>query len=235
MKHNSNSHRESLTALAQTQTASRPSKSKWGTCATLTVVGIAVVGLAGCVAGKYTGGGFIDSVVGHGQKATFAFNLEALDRDRDGQADQVVEPVLDPETGEFLYGVVWFTAKGQFNYKDHGAGVSFHADINETLELDENSEVAGDVWWNADLREDAFADGVLTESDLILKSMVFSGPYTSKVGSGRVLVTLTAENDSFGSAEDTIEVSLSGGPYDGYYNAGAIKGGNIQWHPAKSK
>ena len=235
MINNSNVMEKSTTVVDQKQTASQRSKGKWTKYAMLAVVGITAASLTGCLAGKYTGGGFIDSTAGGGKKATFGFNLEALDRDGDGQADMVIESFIDPETGEVYVPVVWFTAKGQFNYNDQGAGVSFHTDINETLALDENGRVSGDVSWNATLRDDAFADGGITEEDLILTSMVFSGPYTSKAGSGRALVTLTAKNDSFGSAEDTIEVSLSGGPHDGYHNAGTIKGGNIQWHPAISK
>jgi len=160
----------------------------------LALLGITVTTLTASVAGKYTGGGFIDSTAGGGQTATFGFNLEALDRDGDGQADRVRQRYVTPDGFAFV----------------------------ETLALDENGQVPGSVFWNEG------DDGGLI-------SMVFDGPYESNAGSGRVQVTLTAKNDSFGSAEDTIEISLYGGPYDGYQNAGFIKGGNIQWHPAKVK
>lgn len=235
LKYNSNSHEESLTVVEQSQTASQPGKSKRGTYATLAVVGIAVASLTGCLAGKYTGGGFLNSAAGGGKKATFGFGLEALDRNKDGQADQVIEPVIDPETGDLAYYLVWWTGKGEFNYNDQGAGVSFHIDIKEQLAIDENGQVTDSVGWTGYPRDGAFDDGVLDASDIILTGMQFFGTYVSEAGSGQVTVTLTAKNDSFESAEDTIEVTLTGGPHDGYHNSGTIQGGNLQWHPAKAK
>jgi hypothetical protein len=63
----------------------------------------------------------------------------------------------------------------------------------------------------------------------------FWGPYTSPAGNGQASVNVTTKDDQFGNPDDTIEVSLSGGPHDGYHNSGTIQGGNIQWHPAKTK
>jgi len=215
----------------QKQLPSLPGKRTWTSWALLSVLGLAVATLTGCLAGKYTGGGFINSTAGGGQKATFGFNLEALDRDGDGQADRVVQDVFDPETGELLYSAEWWTAKGQFNYNDHGAGVRFHTGIIETLALDENGQIPGSVGWEIIIN---FPEGGDPEG--FLSAMVFEGPYTSNAGSGRVQLIVTAENDQFGVyLRDSVQVYLTGGPYDGYANAGFIKGGNIQWHPAKTK
>jgi hypothetical protein len=234
MVNNSNTMKESIAAADQQSTATQPAKGKWAKTAVVAAIGITLATLTGCFAGKYTGGGFIDSVAGGGKTATFGFSLEALDRDKDGQADQIIEPVIDPETGEPAYYVVWWTGKGEFSYNDHGAGVSFHVDINEQLALDANGEVTDWVGWTGDLRDGAFDDGVLDENDIILTGMQFAGTYVSGAGSGQVIVTLTAKSDSLGSTADTIEINLVGGPYDGYHNSGVVKGGNIQWHPAKA-
>jgi hypothetical protein len=60
----------------------------------------------GC-AGRYTGGGYIDSIAGAPQKATFGFNINGIDLDGDQAPD---------------------VATGQFQFNDHGTRVSFHVD-----------------------------------------------------------------------------------------------------------
>ena len=57
--------------------------------------------------GKYTGGGHFASVV-PGKKATFGFNLQAIDRNGDGLVDEV---------------------KGQLQFNDHGTGVAIHGEV----------------------------------------------------------------------------------------------------------
>ncbi len=69
--------------------------------------------LPGCP-GKYTGGGWIDSVAGPPDKATVGFNMHALDTDGDGFADD---------------------AKGQWQYHDHGADVAMHGEVTFALDL----------------------------------------------------------------------------------------------------
>ena len=228
---NNSSTRTGPALVDEGETAKAPSKRKSTTFAALALA-VIVASLTGSsafgqgLAGKYTGGGFIDSTAGGGKKATFGFNLEALDRDGDGQVDKVRQVVLDPETGEGLYRVNWWLAKGEFNYNDQGAGVSFHTDINETLALDENNQVAGSMYWL----------WIITEDNEFISAMVFEGPYTSRAGSGRVQLIVTAENDQFGVyPRDSVRVYLTGGPYDGYANAGYAQGGDIQWHPAAVK
>ena len=228
---NNSSTRTGPALVDEGETAKAPSKRKSTTFAALALA-VIVASLTGSsvsgqvLAGKYTGGGFLNSTAGGGKKATFGFNLEALDRDGDGQVDKVRQVVLDPETGEGLYRVNWWLAKGEFNYNDQGAGVSFHTDINETLALDENNQVAGSMYWL----------WIITEDNEFISAMVFEGPYTSRAGSGRVQLIVTAENDQFGVyPRDSVRVYLTGGPYDGYANAGYAQGGDIQWHPAAVK
>ena len=72
----------------------------------LAIVGLAATLLTGCV-GKYTGGGFIDSIAGGNQKATFGFNFDLIDEDGDGSWD---------------FG----PGKVQFQFNDRSAGVTFH-------------------------------------------------------------------------------------------------------------
>src|SRR5215471_10897502 len=78
---------------------------KWKQCAMLAIAGFAMLILSGCI-GRYTGGGSIDSTAGAAQKATFGF---------------VIDGMGPPDLNGFASKV-----KGQFQYDDHGAGVSFH-------------------------------------------------------------------------------------------------------------
>jgi hypothetical protein len=77
----------------------------WKQGAMLAIAGFAVLSLCGCI-GRYTGGGSIGSTAGGTQKATFGFVIDAM-----GPADLSGFPSK---------------VKGQFQYDDHGAGVSFH-------------------------------------------------------------------------------------------------------------
>jgi hypothetical protein len=115
--------------------------------------------------------------------------------------------------------IIFAIAKGQFDYNDHGAGVQFHLEIvpDPTLTRADGGPLNG--CWVVDAGAGAS----------------FWGPYTSPAGNGQASVNVTAKGDQYGSADDTIEVSLSGGPCDGYHNFGTIQGGNIQWHQAKTK
>ncbi len=213
MINNSSTIGKSPDVTDQKQTNSQPGKGKWTKFAMLAVVGLVASLLTGCAPGKYTGGGFIDSAAGGKAKATFGFSLEGIDEDGDGQADTAV--VYPPGQVPIIFAI----AKGQFNYNDHGAGVQFHLDIvpDPTLTRADGGPLNG--CWVVGAGTGAYC----------------FGPYTSRAGNGEAYVSLTAKGDQYGSAEDTIEVVLTGGPYDGYQNSGTIQGGNIQWHPAKAK
>ena len=96
---------------------------KWAQAALL---GLVVFAAFGCTPGKYTGGGFITSTAGAPKKATFGFNFETLDRDGDGVVDMIAQEI------EENFFAIWWLGKGQFQFNDHGAGVRFHCDIDET-------------------------------------------------------------------------------------------------------
>jgi hypothetical protein len=224
---NNSSDIENCSALSgQKQTSNQPGRGKWRQCAMLAVVGLAATLLTGCDAGKYTGGGFIQSAAGGNQKATFGFELEGINAtgNTNGQVTEVAHPVYDPaDPTNILYIVVWFLAKGQCTYNDHAAGVQFHFDCVETTNLPPDGSFPSGVFVvpNAD-----FTAGT---------AAVFNGPYSSPAGNGTVNVTVTCIGDQYANTNNTLTVQLSGGPYDGYFNSGTIQGGNIQWHPANSK
>lgn len=161
--------------------------------AALATAGLVALTLTGC-AGKYTGGGSIDSnIIGAKGKATFGFNIDGTDVDGDGQVD---------------------VAKGQFQYDDRPAGVSFHADIDTVL---------GGLLCNPD----CFADG----ASLMVP---YAGRYTSKDGDGDVMLGVTSINDGFGNQVNSLWIyGVSSGPYQGYSNYGVVRGGTIRFHPDK--
>lgn len=197
-----------------------------GRCALLAVLSLAAALLTGCNAGKYTGGGFIPSAVkGANEKATFGFELEGVDTTGDGQVT-----VLSAVTGTNIFDGMtnydiaeWALAKGQCTYNDHAAGVQFHFDCVEMTNLPADGSFPSGVW--------VVPNATLTAAT----AAVFNGPYTSPAGNGTVDVTITCIGDQYANTNDTLTVSLTGGPYDGYYNSGTIEGGNIQFHPENTK
>ncbi len=186
-------------------------------CLVLLVLLPLVAGAFGC-AGKYTGGGSIPSTAAESKAgATFGFNLEGVDRNNDGQIDIATQ--YDP-VGDFYFG--WMVGKGQFNYNDHGANVSFHVDFDAMYTYN-----PGESLDNIYVR--------FNEDYTNITALTWNGTYTSRAGRGYVTIAVTSNGDWLDSLDDTIEVTLYGGPYSGYHNSGTIQNGNIQWHPAKSK
>lgn len=145
---------------------------------------LAVIGLAGCT-GIYTGGGSIPSASGvPGEIATFGFSIHVAN---DGVDCDTIESV-----------------KGQFQYVDHGTGVSFHARIVEH----------------------AF---VIDGADVFL---AFLGEYSVRgKPAGRVLIRV--EDHGQDSNTDFIWLSVLDGPLAPYFNAGTFENGNIKYHPDK--
>jgi hypothetical protein len=161
---------------------------KWTKFAMLAILGLWASSQVGC-AGKYTGGGFIDSVEGAPQKATFGFNINGIDQNGDGYPD---------------------VATGQFQYDDHGAGVSFHVDQIEPTGL---------------------YVGISNPGDFMI---VYNGSYSSKDGDGDVWIAVGAKGDGtdgLHNSYDYVFVLVFTGPYASYENAGVVQGGNIQFHP----
>ena len=205
----------------QKQTPGQQTQRNWRHCALLAVAGLAAALLTGCSAGKYTGGGFIPSVAGGNQKATFGFQLEGIDTTGDGQVTEE-SAILGTNIFDGFTNIeveTWFLAKGQCTYNDHAAGVQFHFDCVEMTSPPADGSFPSGVF-------------VVPNADLTAATAaVFNGPYTSPAGNGTVNVTITCIGDQYANTNDTLTVQLSGGPYDGYYNSGAIEGGNIQFHP----
>jgi hypothetical protein len=183
--------------------------------------------LVGCPAGRYVGGGWIPSAVAANKKATFGFMFQGVDQDGDGLVDQMVEPVFFPGETDPIF-VVWWLGQGQLNYKDKAAGVQFHFDCGLMTHLPADWPDSTGSSMYAVIDEDHY----IATGEVIILSLVWEGSYTSSTGTGHVSVSLTANGDGIGGVDDMIEVALTGGPYDGYQNAGTLQGGNIQWIPS---
>lgn len=164
---------------------------KWKQCAMLAIAGLAVLSLSGCI-GRYTGGGSINSTAGAAQKATFGFVIDGIGPpDLNGYASK---------------------AKGQFQYDDHGAGVSFHVDkITPT-----------DFFY------------VLGGGNAV--GIQYNGTYSSIDGPGTLTFGVSSHDNTDGLGDmdqDSLLVIVLSGPYAGYNNGGLVQHGTIQFHPAK--
>ena len=164
---------------------------KWKQCAMLAIAGFAVLSLSGCI-GRYTGGGSIDSTAGRAQKATFGF---------------VIDGIGPPDLNGFPSKV-----KGQFQYDDHGAGVSFH--VGQMTPTDFFYVLGGGK-----------AVGIQ-----------YNGTYTSIDGPGSLTFGVSSHNQTDGLGDmdqDSLLVVVLSGPYAGYSNGGLVQHGTIQFHAAK--
>ena len=202
---------------------------KYAMLATVGLIGASQVGYAQQVeAGKYTGGGFIQSAAG---KATFGFNLEGVDGDGDGFIDRVDAIQLRelwPGGPKVPFLVWWHVGRGQFQYNDHGAGVQFHLALDAAYELNPDNSTPDRVVFSYDV---IFTPGQWPPK-IIVTGITWVGTYSSEVGSGQVFVSVNAEEDAFGSLVDTLTINVMSGPYRFYSKSGVLKGGNIRWHPA---
>ena len=144
---------------------------------------IALVTAIGCT-GEYSGGGAMDSSSGvPGEKATFGFNVYLAN---DGiSCDEVV------------------SARGQFQYVDHGANVAFHAKINDF--------------------------GFVNDEDFNV-FLVFVGKYYIK-GKERGTVLIRVEDHGQESKTDFLWLAVLDGPYEGYNNSGTFAKGNVTYTP----
>ena len=192
MKNKSNSIEECPALLGQKQTPNQRSKGKWTQFAMLAVVGLAAASLTGCV-GRFTGGGSIDSVAGAPQKATFGFVIDAINPDVNGNPTAV---------------------KGQFQFDDHGAGVSFHVNQLQPALY-------------------AYILGTVFHPEAVI--FAYTGTYTSNEGTGSLDLGVSSDKQGlFGTYNnDAVYVNVASGPYAGYSNAGLVQNGTIQFKPAK--
>ena len=169
---------------------------------TVGLVGALALFVSGCE-GKYTGGGVIDSTIDPAAKASFGFNMQAIDTDGDCE-DWGPAGLLCNLADE---------AKGQLQYKDHGTdeedyakGMSIHGVVTDgavTFDL-QDTKIVGKI----------------------------EGTYKPqpKGESGTFTVYVFDEGEPGASEEDSFSISLSGGAYDGYSNSGLLNNGNIQYH-----
>jgi hypothetical protein len=166
---------------------------KWNRCAILTIAALAVLSLSGCI-GRYTGGGSIDSTAGALQKATFGFVIDAM-----GPPDAQGFPTK---------------AKGQFQYNDHGAGVSFHVD---------------------QLTPTDFFYVINPNGPNPILGIQFDGTYSSVDGQGLVTLGVSSHDQTDGLGDvnqDSVIVVVLSGPFAGYGNGGLVQHGTIQFRPA---
>jgi hypothetical protein len=151
----------------------------------LTAIGLsAAIFLVGC-SGEYSGGGVMDSASGiPGEKATFGFTVYASN---DGvSCDEIT------------------TVKGQFQFVDKSAGVTFHAEVH------------------------SFAGGY-ADDDFNVAPLFLGGYYIKGKKQGSVL--LAAIDYGPDSKTDTFFVTVLDGPYAGYVNSGVFTKGNVTYTP----
>jgi hypothetical protein len=179
---------------------------KWTKVALAVVFGLGALGQVGC-AGKFTGGGWIDSLAGAPAKATMGFNLDATQDD----------------AGNFTYS-------GQFQYQDHGSFPDFPKGVGVHGVID-NVNIFTDVtvfelfFGGIDFE---FGDEGLT-GDWVL----FTGTYTpqpANLGAGGTIAGVACDT-GVADPSDFIVIQLIGGVFDGYANGGFLQGGNITFHP----
>jgi hypothetical protein len=194
MKNKSNSIEECPALMGQKQTPNQRSKGKWTQFAMLAVVGLAAASLTGCV-GRYTGGGSIDSVAGAPEKATFGFVIDAVNPDEAGYPTAI---------------------KGQFQFNDHGAGVSFHVNQFEQAQPPYAHILGG-----------------LSDPQAVI--FAYTGTYTCNKGTGSLDLGVSSDTQVFSGTHnsDAVYVMVWSGPYAGYSNEGLVQNGNIQFKPAK--
>ena len=192
MINNSSISENDSAVMDHKQTANQQSKGTWTKFARLAFVGLAASSMVGCV-GRFTGGGSIDSVAGAPQKATFGFVIDAVNPDDAGNPTAI---------------------KGQFQFNDQAAGVSFHVDQLQPA-----------------LYAHIFPDIFNPQAVMF----AYTGTYTSNEGTGSLDLGVASDKQGlFGTYnKDAVYVNVMSGPYAGYSNTGLVQGGKIQFFPNK--
>ena len=177
----------------------------------ITLMAMIIVGaLVGCgVPTQVTGGGWIASNSGDG-KANFGFNAEACD---------------DP-----------FKAAGHFNFHDKNGlvaggnpvvgGVKMNGNVTEASKC-----VADDpskpVTAGCNVCEGLLGiDGKIGYNAIVA---TYDSTNPKAGGSGIVFACAKDNGEGANAASDLAVISVSGGPFDGYINRGAVQG-NVQDH-----
>ena len=166
---------------------------RWTKFAMVAILGLWSSSQVGC-ARHCVGGGFIDSVTGAPQKATFGFNIKDIDQNGEGFPDVV---------------------RGEFQYHDYAAGVSFHVDQFD---------------WTG---------GWLGFGNPTIEGILYQGTYISNDGEGEGEVWLAVGTrktkgdgtDILDIPEDMLYVEGLSGPYANYVNFGVVQGANFQFYP----
>jgi hypothetical protein len=196
----------------------------------MAVLGLTTLTLVGCIEGKYTGGGWTESITDPDAKATFAGNFEAIDADGDGEVFDFFSGTFDLDD----------TFKGQFQYNDHGtADVAFHGTVTNGYLMTDPTFIAV---FPADRPSDYNVPGAI----------YFEGTYRpvgkSEPGDEGTFEVMVIDNGEPGPSEgDTIWVACTSGKFAGYTTdldvflgglawdddifGQPLRGGNIQFHP----
>ena len=157
---------------------------------------IGFIALAGVACKKTSGGGWVDSVV-LDKKATFGYQASCSN--------------IEYSPGLFVGHVT-----GQFQYKDHGAGVAFHGDVDFTP-YEENTDFTS-------------CETISLILDDTGNAPVFfmAGAYTAipkNQGAGGSFIV--AVGDGVCDEGDAIIVSVEDGVFGGYNNESCLGGGNL--------
>ena len=172
--------------------------------AVLTVSAVAILGITGCQ--KSSGGGWIP--LDNGKKATFGFQTNCKN---------VAYPIGNPEEGLFVAHIT-----GQFQFKDHADKLSIHGVVDYIPYEGVILGGAGGLSCEA-LKSfsDAFQPNVSSHTGTYT-------PQPKNAGEGGSMSIIASDgvcgDDGTG---DRIQVSLTGGLYDGYTAGGCLEGGNI--------
>ena len=156
---------------------------------------------------KTSGGGWIP-VDGGNSKATFGYQASCAN-------------IAHPSNPDLFVGQV----TGQFQYKDHGSNVAFHAVIDSIpYNIDPAvTSCEGMAVLLAELDDQGFG--------YALNSFGMMGTYTpipKNAGPGGQVTIGVADNIAvICDAGDAVSVVLNGGVYDGYTKSGCLAGGNL--------
>jgi hypothetical protein len=194
----------------------------------LAFVAMAMLGIVmtGCVAGKYTGGGWTLTPYDAEGKAIFGGNFQAIDENGNGEVYNYESGEFDPED----------TFKGQIQYNDLGAGVAFHGVVDGGYICDSTDNVATFPLSrpsNWSIYGAGYLEGTYT-------------PQPKGLGEGGRFEILVIDNGEPGADPgDEIWVALYGGVLHGYNSDDTpgdpeddgvfgqlLEGGNLKFNPS---
>jgi hypothetical protein len=163
---------------------------------------------AGCSPGAYTGGGWVKAPApAEDGIATFGVNGQARDRDGDGEIDDVT---------------------GRLQYNDHANGVAIHGLVGDGGQLGFqliNACIGGECVSYEDENGDPIPSAPI---------FALGGTYTpipKSLGPGGTFEVGLVDWGQEGPDEgDILDITLSGGVFDGYSHTAIVQGGNLSHH-----